>query len=84
MPKTKTHSGASKRVKVTGSGNFKMKRTGMRHLQRKNSKRAKRRLSVDKIIRKEDAYKMRFMMKAKNAKRSTPALVLDLTEEVAA
>ena len=32
MPKMKTHSGAKKRFKVTGSGKVKFKKPGQRHL----------------------------------------------------
>jgi len=32
MPKMKTHSGAKKRFKVTGSGKVKYKKPGQRHL----------------------------------------------------
>ena len=37
MPKMKTHSGAKKRFRVTGSGHVKFKRAGMRHIQAKIS-----------------------------------------------
>jgi large subunit ribosomal protein L35 len=42
MPKMKTHSGAKKRFKVTGSGKVKRSQANMRHLMRKKSKKAKR------------------------------------------
>ena len=32
MPKMKTHSGAKKRFRLTGSGHVKFKRAGMRHI----------------------------------------------------
>jgi len=37
MPKNKTHSGASKRFKVTGSGKVLRERAGKRHLLEHNS-----------------------------------------------
>lgn len=43
MPKLKTHSGMKKRVKVTGTGKVFFKRTGIRHLNIRNSKANKRR-----------------------------------------
>ncbi|MCX7991516.1 MAG: 50S ribosomal protein L35 [Proteobacteria bacterium] len=40
MPKVKTHKGASKRFKITGSGKVKYKKANLRHiLTSKNSKR---------------------------------------------
>lgn len=42
MPKMKTHSGAKKRFKVTGSGKIKRSQANQRHLMRKKTKKAKR------------------------------------------
>jgi large subunit ribosomal protein L35 len=43
MPKMKTHSGAKKRVRVTGSGKLLRERTGRRHkLEEKSSRRTRR------------------------------------------
>ena len=47
MPKMKTHSGAKKRFKVTGSGKITRERTNLRHLLEVKSSRRKRALSVD-------------------------------------
>ncbi|MGQ7298112.1 50S ribosomal protein L35 [Quadrisphaera sp. KR29] len=47
MPKMKTHSGAKKRFKVTGSGKLMRERTNLRHLLEGKSTRRTRRLSVD-------------------------------------
>lgn len=50
MPKQKTHSGAKKRFKVTGSGKIMKQQAGMRHnLEVKASKR-KRRLNADQVL----------------------------------
>ena len=50
MPKQKTHSGAKKRFKVTGSGKLMKQQAGMRHnLEVKASKR-KRRLNADQPL----------------------------------
>lgn len=38
MPKNKTHSGASKRFKVTGSGKLRHERAGRHMLEKKSSK----------------------------------------------
>ena len=42
MPKLKTHKGAAKRFKLTGSGKLMRTKGERRHLRRKRSKRAKR------------------------------------------
>ncbi|WP_438387261.1 50S ribosomal protein L35 [Actinopolyspora saharensis] len=44
MPKNKTHSGTSKRFKVTGSGKLRHERAGRRHILEKKSSKLKRRL----------------------------------------
>lgn len=50
MPKQKTHSGAKKRFKVTGSGKLMKQQAGMRHnLEGKASKR-KRRLNDEQVL----------------------------------
>ncbi len=46
MPKMKTHSGAKKRLKVTGSGKVIRKREGMGHLLSGKSRKRKRRLKI--------------------------------------
>lgn len=51
MGKLKSHSGAKKRVRKTGSGKFAMKRNSRNHLLQQKSKKAKRQnrtLMVDK------------------------------------
>ena len=54
MPKQKTHSGAKKRFKVTGSGKLMKQQAGMRHnLEGKASKRT-RRLNQDQVLSKAD------------------------------
>ncbi len=55
MPKQKTHSGAKKRFKLTGSGKLMKQQAGMRHnLEVKASKR-KRRLNAEQVLAKGDA-----------------------------
>ena len=50
MPKQKTHSGAKKRFKVTGSGKLMKQQAGMRHnLEVKSSKR-KRSLNAEQVL----------------------------------
>ncbi|MDD4319219.1 MAG: 50S ribosomal protein L35 [Candidatus Peribacteraceae bacterium] len=42
MPKLKSHSGAKKRIRKTGSGRYAFKRRGRSHLLQQKSKRQKR------------------------------------------
>ena len=55
MPKQKTHSGAKKRFKITGSGKVMKQRSGMRHNFEGKSSRVTRRLSMDPTLAKPDA-----------------------------
>ena len=50
MPKNKTHSGAKKRFRVTGSGKLMREQTNKRHLLEVKSSRRKRRLSKDHTV----------------------------------
>ncbi|MDO4664862.1 MAG: 50S ribosomal protein L35 [Actinomycetaceae bacterium] len=50
MPKMKTHSGAKKRFRTTGSGKLMHERTNKRHLLEHKSSRRKRRLSKDVVM----------------------------------
>ncbi len=62
MPKMKTHSGAKKRVKVTGSGKLSHRQAGKRHLNEHKSTTRTRRLSTDKTLEGTDAKKMRKLL----------------------
>jgi large subunit ribosomal protein L35 len=54
MPKQKTHSGAKKRFKITGTGKL-MRRHGMKsHILEKKSPKRKRRMSRDQAVAKVD------------------------------
>ena len=57
MPKMKTHSGAKKRFRVTGSGKLMRERTNKRHLLESKSSKRTRRLSVDVQVSPADAKK---------------------------
>lgn len=62
MPKQKTHSGAKKRFKVTGSGKLMKQQAGMRHnLEVKPSKR-KRRLNSDQLLAAGDVKQAKKML----------------------
>ncbi len=62
MPKMKTHSGAKKRFKVTGTGKLAHNQAGKRHLNEHKSSRRTRRLSGDAILEPGDARKMRKLL----------------------
>jgi large subunit ribosomal protein L35 len=47
MPKNKTHSGAKKRFRITGSGKVMREQTGLRHLMEAKPSRRTRRLEKD-------------------------------------
>ncbi|WP_440998998.1 50S ribosomal protein L35 [Fodinibius sp. SL11] len=57
MPKMKSHSGAKKRFKKTGSGKFMRKKAGKAHILTKKTSRKKRKLGkatkVDKTQQKD-------------------------------
>ena len=56
MPKNKTHSGASKRFRVTGSGKLRREKTGMRHnLERKSSKLTRRLSGTTEVSKADNA-----------------------------
>lgn len=62
MPKQKTHSGAKKRFKLTGSGKIKRQRVNRRHLlEHKPSKRT-RRLKGDVIVSQADVKKIKRLL----------------------
>ena len=50
MPKNKTHSGAKKRFKVTGSGKLMHEQRNRRHLLEHKSSRRTRRLAQEKVL----------------------------------
>jgi large subunit ribosomal protein L35 len=55
MPKQKTHSGAKKRFKVTGSGKIMKQGAGMRHNLENKSSEQTRRMSRDSVLAPADA-----------------------------
>jgi large subunit ribosomal protein L35 len=58
MPKMKTHRGAAKRVKKTGTGKFKRMRANKSHILTKKTTKRKRRLRKSDIVSKADAGKL--------------------------
>ena len=55
MPKQKTHSGAKKRFKVTGSGKIMKQQAGMRHNLEGKSSKLTRRLNQEVVLKPQDA-----------------------------
>jgi large subunit ribosomal protein L35 len=60
MPKMKTHRGAAKRFKKTGSG--KLKRSHTSHLFANKSTKAKRKLRKASLVSKGDFKRIRFLL----------------------
>lgn len=58
MPKFKTHSGAKKRFKVTGTGKLMKEQANKRHLLEVKSSKRTRKLSVDQVLSPADQKKM--------------------------
>lgn len=62
MPKNKTHSGAKKRFRTTGSGKLMREQAGRRHLLEHKSSRRKRRLEGDVPVSKNDTKEVRRLL----------------------
>ncbi len=62
MPKQKTHSGAKKRFKVTGSGKVQKQQSGMRHNLELKSSRRTRRLNEDQVLPANDAKSIKRLL----------------------
>lgn len=50
MPKMKTHRGAKKRIKVTGTGKFIVKHSGKSHILTKKDRKRKNSLKKDLVV----------------------------------
>jgi large subunit ribosomal protein L35 len=62
MPKMKTHSGAAKRFKTTGSGKLRRRRQNRNHILEKKSSTRKRRLGRDADVAGADEDRVRRML----------------------
>jgi large subunit ribosomal protein L35 len=62
MPKNKSHSGTSKRVKVTGSGKLVREKAGKRHLLEKKSSHKTRALSGNTEVAPQDSQRVRRLL----------------------
>ena len=59
MPKMKSHSGAAKRFRATGSGKIKRKRANHSHILTKKDPKRKRRLRTTVMVSKADEKSIR-------------------------
>ncbi|EKU50187.1 50S ribosomal protein L35 [Staphylococcus massiliensis] len=62
MPKMKTHRGAAKRVKRTGSGKLKRSRAFTSHLFANKTTKQKRKLRKASLVSKSDAKRVRQLL----------------------
>jgi large subunit ribosomal protein L35 len=63
MPKTKTHSGAKKRFKVTGSGKVMRRRANKNHLLEHKPTKRTRRLSGPAVVADADAKNIKKLLR---------------------
>ena len=62
MPKMKTHKGAAKRFKVTGSGKIRRRQRNLNHFNTKMSSRHKRRLRRPELVDAADMPKVKKLL----------------------
>ncbi|GHG21762.1 MULTISPECIES: 50S ribosomal protein L35 [Amycolatopsis] len=62
MPKMKTHSGTSKRIRKTGSGKLRRQMTGRRHRMEKKSSRVTRRLEGTTEVSKTEVSRVKRLL----------------------
>ena len=62
MPKMKTHSGAKKRFRITGSGKVMHRKAGKMHLNEHKASTRTRRLTGDAVLAPGDAAKARKLL----------------------
>jgi large subunit ribosomal protein L35 len=62
MPKMKSHSGAKKRFKVTGSGKIKARHAFSSHILEKKSPKRKRSFALDRDVSKADAKRVKQLL----------------------
>jgi len=63
MPKMKTHSGAKKRFKTTGTGKVKGRHAFTSHILEKKSAKRKRQLGHDAMLSRDDAPRVRKLLR---------------------
>ena len=62
MPKNKTHSGTSKRFKVTATGKVLREKAGKRHLLEKKSSKKTRKLAGEAEVAKSDVKRIKRLL----------------------
>ena len=62
MPKMKTHSGAKKRIKITGTGQMKRKQAFKSHILEKKSPQRKTALNQDMLIKPADEKRVKKLL----------------------
>ena len=62
MPKNKTHSGAKKRFRTTGSGKLMREQANRRHLLEHKSTRRTRRLAEDQLVDANDLKRIKRLL----------------------
>jgi large subunit ribosomal protein L35 len=62
MPKMKSHRGAAKRFKKTGTGKIVRMKSGKSHILTKKSRKRKRRLRKDVVTSSADAKRLQLML----------------------
>ncbi|MCW2918469.1 MAG: ribosomal protein [Actinomycetia bacterium] len=63
MPKTKTHSGAKKRFRVTGTGKVMRRRANKNHLLEHKATKRTRRLDKDMVLAPGDTKKIKKLLR---------------------
>jgi large subunit ribosomal protein L35 len=66
MPKMKSHSGAKKRFKKTGTGKLKARHAFSSHILEKKSPKRKRSFGIDRDISKADVPRVRELLGGKH------------------
>ncbi len=62
MPKLKTHRGAKKRLKVTGTGKILRMKANASHILTKKSKKRKRNLKQSTVVVKEEFKRLKSLL----------------------
>ena len=62
MPKLKTHKGAAKRFKKTGTGKVKRRHSHLRHILTSKDKKRKRKLGGNVLVSEADTPKVKRMI----------------------
>jgi large subunit ribosomal protein L35 len=62
MPKMKTHSGAAKRFKVTGSGKLMRQKANLNHILEKKPSKRTRRLKGETPLERGDSQRMKRLL----------------------